>query len=47
MSPRLLSLLSIERAPRYVHDWLDAQTAAAPMPGCRWPRWARNARVMA
>jgi hypothetical protein len=47
MSPRLLSLLSLEHAPPCARDCLDAQTAAARMPGRRWPRWARNALVTA
>ena len=47
MSPRLLSLLSLEHIPPCVGDWLDSQTAAARMPGQRRPRWLRNALVMA
>lgn len=47
MSPRLLSLLSIEHAPSYARDRVDAQTAAARMPGRRRPRWARHALVAA
>jgi hypothetical protein len=43
MSPRLLSLLHERRTPSHARDWLDAQTAAARMPGRRWPRWARDA----
>jgi hypothetical protein len=40
MSPRLLYLLSAQRAPSYARDRIDAWTAAARMPGRR-RQWAR------
>jgi hypothetical protein len=42
MSPRLLCLHSDKRTPSYACDWLDAQAAAARLPGRRWPRCART-----
>jgi hypothetical protein len=42
MSPRLLYLLSTERAPACERDRIDAWTATARMPGGRRPRWAQR-----
>jgi hypothetical protein len=38
MSPRLLYLLSAEHAPSCERDRIDTWTAAARMPGRRYPR---------
>jgi hypothetical protein len=37
MSPRLLYLLTTEHAPPRNRDRIDARTAAARMPGRRYP----------
>jgi hypothetical protein len=47
MSNRLLYLLSTWSPPRCERDRIDAWTAAARMPGCRQPRWARRALARA
>jgi hypothetical protein len=41
MSPRLLYLLSADRAPWCERDRIDTWTAAARVPGRRHPQWAR------
>jgi len=38
MSPRLLYLLTVVRAPSRERDRVDARTATARMPGRRQPR---------
>ncbi len=47
MSPRLLYLLSAEHAPSCARDRIDTWTAAARMPGRRYPHWAQAELALA